>query len=728
VHAVEVLPGVDIVGEIGDRCLHRFAAELPSRAQEARGTARAVERLEQLGRGQAERIRAPVGRRDERNAPGWSRGEQRAQVVLNDAGHVRIDDQDAVRGKQADRGRDGGTLPSAGIVDHFRACLLGNASSFGIAGDDDGAPDRCCRSEHVRQHSEHDRPMLLVGKTDQALLAAEAAERHDDARHVRRLPPVKRLENAFIAEQLEAFASLLDLSGASYYTARAYRRAAETIRETKAPIAELVAAGRVQELRGIGAGISGRLRELVETGRIAELDELEREVQPELVGLARFLGVGPKRMVEIGRALGVATADEFREAARAGRLTSVAGIGPQTERRLLDRLESEGRPRRQGMLLNRARALLEEIAGALGGEVAGDPRRWADTSFVFAVVCSADKPEPVLDAFTSLPTIVSLLEREARRALGVTVEGVPVELVVAEPDQFGTELLRATGSVAYVEALGELPAASDEEAVYAALGVPWCPPELREQPFRGEPPVLLKRPDIRGDLHVHTTWSDGKASVLEMAVAARDLGYEYLAICDHTPNVRVVPGLDADGLRRQAEEIAAVNEEVSPFRVLRGSEVDIRRDGELDLPDDVLAELDWVQLSLHAGQRERRDELTRKVTGAMRHPAVRALSHPKGRMINHRPPNELDLERTFEVALETGVAIETNGLPDRLDLSGPEIRLAIEAGVPIVVSTDAHSVRGLDNMRLAVHTARRGWATAADVVNTRPLAEVLARR
>jgi DNA polymerase (family X) len=539
---------------------------------------------------------------------------------------------------------------------------------------------------------------------------------------------VKRLENAVIAEQLEAFAALLDLSGSSYYTSRAYRRAAETIRETRAPIAELVAAGRVQELRGIGSGIASRLQELVETGRIAELDELEREVQPELVGLGRFLGVGPKRMVEIGRALGISTADEFREAALAGRLTSVAGIGPQTEQRLLVALERERRPQRKGMLLSRARMLLEEIAGALGGEVAGDPRRWADTSFEFAVVCSGLKPKPVLDAFEALPAIVAVLDRETRRAVGVTVEGVPVELVVADPKRFGTELVRATGAQAYLEGLGELPLARDEEELYAQLGIPWCPPELREQPFRGEPPPLLEQSDIRGDLHVHTTWSDGKASVLEMATAARELGYEYLAICDHTPNVRVVPGLDADDLRRQGEEIAAVNEEVAPFRVLRGTEVDIRADGTLDLPDDVLAELDWVQLSLHAGQRQPREELTRKVTEAMRHPAVRALSHPKGRIINHRPPNALDLERTFEVALEAGVALETNGLPDRLDLSGPEIRLAVDAGVPIVVSTDAHSVRGLGNMRLAVHTARRGWATAPDVVNTRPLADVLSRR
>ena len=540
------------------------------------------------------------------------------------------------------------------------------------------------------------------------------------------VPPA--LDNAAIAERLEAFAALLDLSGSGYYTSRAYRRAAETIRETKAPIGELVRNDRVQELRGIGPGIAARLRELVETGRIAELDELEREVRPELVGLGRFLGIAPKRMIEIAAALGVQTAEEFREAARAGRLPSVPGVGAQTEARILAGLERERRPQRRGVLLNRARALLEEIAGALGGEAAGDPRRWADASFDLAIVCGAARPGGVLAAFERLPAIVAVVERDARRAVGVTVEGLAVELVVAQPSRLGTELLRATGAAAYVQALEPLPDAADEEAVYAALGIPWCPPELREQPFRGEPPTLVELGDVRGDLHCHTTWSDGKAAVLEMASAARDLGYEYIAICDHTRNVRVVPGLDADDVRRQGEEIAAANEELAPFRVLRGIEVDIRGDGTLDLPDDVLSELDWVQLSLHAGQRERGDTLTRKVTEAMRHPAVRCLSHPKGRIINHRPPNALDLERTFETALATGVALETNGLPDRLDLSGPEVKLAIEAGVPIVASTDAHSVRGLGNMRLAIATARRGWATAADVVNTRSLADLPLKR
>ncbi len=537
------------------------------------------------------------------------------------------------------------------------------------------------------------------------------------------------MDNAEIADRLETFALMLELVEANPYTIRAYRRAAETIRGAALPVADLVRSGRVRELRGIGEGIAARLSELIETGQIAELAELERELSPDLVGLGRYLGLGARRSVELARALGVRTADELRESAASGRLRDVPGIGPKTEALLLEALASERSPRpRQGLLLNQARELVGAVAATLGGEPAGDVRRWRDSCEWLAVVCAAPDPGPVLDRFAALPQIVALLERSERRAIGVTIEGVPLEVVAAEPERFGTALVRATGSPAYVAALEPLPDAHDERSVYDALGIPWCPPELREQPFAGEPPPLVEVGDIRGDLHCHTTWSDGRASVEEMGRAARERGYDYLAICDHTPAVGAVRGLTPDDVRRQGEEIAAANEVLAPFRVLRGIECDILGDGRLDLPDDVLSELDWVQASVHAGQRMPAPEMTRRVEEALRNPYVRCLSHPTGRYINRRPENAVDLDRIYSLALELGVAVEVNGLAPRLDLSGEHVRDALRAGVEIVCSTDAHSVAGLENMTLAVATARRGWATGADVVNTRPLEAILARR
>jgi DNA polymerase (family 10) len=476
--------------------------------------------------------------------------------------------------------------------------------------------------------------------------------------------------NVTIAATLDELAALLELSG-SRYPARAYRRAAELIRGLPVPVEDLVRSGKVQELRGIGSGIEARLRELVDTGGIGELEELRRELAPDQIALERM----------------------------------AAERGP--------------------LLLHRARALSEQLAAALGGIAAGDARRWRESTTRLAVVVATDRPDEVRERFRELPEIVAL----AGPDVGVTLEGVPVDLVVAPPQAFGTALVRATGSTEYVASLGPLPDAPDEETVYRLLGRPYVPPELRELPApEGEPPALVELGQIRGDLHCHTTWSDGKASVLEMGEAARALGYEYLAICDHTANLKVVPGLTADDLRRQGEEIAAANEELAPFRVLRGTECDILPDGSLDLPDDILAELDWVQISLHAGQRAPRDELTARVTTAMRHPSARCLSHPTGRLIGHRPENALDLEATIETALETGVALEVNGLPDRLDLSGGHVREVLAAGVTIVCSTDGHAPASLGYMPLSVHTARRGGATAADVLNTRPLSELVSGR
>ena len=538
------------------------------------------------------------------------------------------------------------------------------------------------------------------------------------------------VDNRGIAERLDAFATLLELSEANPYTIRAYRRAAETIRGAALPVAELVTAGRVRELRGIGSGIEARLRELVQTGDIAELAELERELSPELVGLGRYLGLTAQRSIQIAQALDIHTAGELREAAAAGRLREVPGIGEKLETRLLSALAREpvveAEPTR-GLLLNRAWELVGAVAEALGGEAAGDVRRWRDECHDLAVVCAAADPRPVLAAFAQLPQIVAVIGRDESQAVGVTVEGVAVRLVVAPPATFGTELVRATGTAPYVAALEPLPEAADETALYAALGVPWCPPELREAPFVAAPPPLVELGQIRGDLHSHTVWSDGRQTAEEMGRAARDRGYEYLAICDHTPAVGAVQGLTGDDVRRQGEEIAAANAALAPFRVLRGIECDILRDGRLDLSDDVLAELDWVQASVHGGQRMPRPEMTKRVLEALRNPYVRCLSHPTGRYINRRPENALDLEQVYAAALEHGVALEVNGLPLRLDLSAEHARDAVRAGLTLVCSTDAHSTVGLANMAYSVATARRGWATAADVLNTRPLAEILRR-
>ena len=525
--------------------------------------------------------------------------------------------------------------------------------------------------------------------------------------------------NAELAAALEEYAALLELSGANAYATRAYRRAATLIHATPVDVAALVREGRVRDLRGIGAGIEQRLQELVREGQIAELEVLRRGISLELAAFGRMHGFAADRFVRIGAALGVRTVAELRDAAARGRLRQVQGVGPHTESAILRALSAPA-PRAAGsLLLNQARELCTRIAGALGGVVAGDARRWKDRCQWLVVVVATEAPGDVQNRFANLGEIVALTEP----SVGVTVEGTPIELVTTTPAELGTALVRATGSAEYVATLEPLPAAPDEDGLYRLIGRPWLPPELRELPESVPPPGLVDLEAIRGDLHCHTTWSDGRASVRQLADAAIARRYDYVAVCDHTASLGVVPGLDADTLRRQGAEIAAVNAEVAPFRVLRGIECDILPDGRLDLPDDVLAELDWVQISLHAGQRAPRDELTARVVHAMHHPTTRCLSHPTGRIIGHRSENRLDIERTIHAAIDTGVALEVNGLPSRLDLSGEHVREAVTAGVDIVCSSDSHSVAGLDSITFAVHTARRGGAPRTAVLNTRGLDE-----
>jgi DNA polymerase (family 10) len=529
------------------------------------------------------------------------------------------------------------------------------------------------------------------------------------------------LDNTRVAAVLDEYAAVLDLAGAKPYSARAYRRAAASIRELPVDIVELVRAGKARDLAGIGPSIDAKLGELVETGRIAELDDLKRSTAPELVAFGRLAGFGPGLASTIAATLSIATVEELRAAAAAGRLSDVPGVGPRTEEKIRASLAQPARRPGSSVLLNRALALGEAIASGVGGEAAGAARRWRDSIDRLVVVVPTEDPEGARARFAALPEIVTTISPDE----GLTGDGIPVALVLTTAGEMGSALLRATGPAEYVATLEPVPAAAEERTVYDLLDRPYLPPELRDAPPTVLPEGLLRLDDIRGDLHCHTTWSDGRASVRGMAEAARERGYEYIAICDHTTNVGVVPGLTADDVRRQGAEIDEANQALAPFRVLRGIECDILPDGRLDLPDAVLAELDWVQISLHAGQRAPRREITARVVHAMEHPSARCLSHPTGRLIGRRAENALDLEQVIDVALRTGVALEVNGLPARLDLSGDNARVALEAGVSIVCSTDAHSVDGLGNMTLSVHTARRGRATRGQVLNTRAFEELL---
>ena len=489
--------------------------------------------------------------------------------------------------------------------------------------------------------------------------------------------------------------------------------------------------GESRELRGIGAGIDSRLRELVETGQIAELVELERELAPDLVGLGRYLGLSARRVCRARAVAGLRTARELREAAAAGRLRSVPGIGPTTEARLLEVLAREdvARPR-EGLLLSRARELVGRIADALDGQAAGEVRRWRDSCSHLAVVCAADDPRAVLARFAELPQIVAVIEQSERRAVGVTLEGVPIELVAAA----AAGVRNRTGARHRLPGLRRRPRAASrgrrfgDGRVRPARACRGVRPSCARQPFRGEPPALVELGAIRGDLHCHTTCSDGTRQRRGDGPRRGDARLRVPGDLRPHARRRRRPGPDArrrppPGRRDRAPSTSSLR----PFRVLRGIECDILPDGRLDLPDDVLAELDWVQASVHGGQRMPRREMTERVEAGTAQP-TRPLPQPSRRAATSTagPRTPSTSSGSTRSRSSEGVALEVNGLPLRLDLSGEHVRDALAAGVRIVCSTDAHSVRGLDNMRFSVATARRGWATAANVLNTQPLAVVLA--
>jgi DNA polymerase (family 10) len=574
------------------------------------------------------------------------------------------------------------------------------------------------------------------------------------------------VNNAEIAAALDELADLNELDGAVVYRVVAYRQAARSVRESPVSIDQLAELGSLTKLKGIGKTIEEKIGVLLETGEIPAAAKLKSKFPPGLVELTRLPGLGPKTARKIFEEAGIATVDELREAAVGERLREVPGLGEKFERNVLEALEkSADGPVEKGSdrrLLSHVLPLAEQIVAELRAhpaaeqvELAGSLRRWAETCKDIDIVATANEPRELGKALTGLDVVLDAGSVGDAGTRVVTHNGVAVDLRVVAPDQFGSLLQHLTGSKQHNMALreqavrkglhvseygieddstGSKHACATEEEVYARLDLDYIEPELREG--RGELeaarehrlPELLTEADIKGDLHCHTTASDGRNTLAQMAKMAKKRGYKYLAITDHSASFGFGNDVQPDELRRQAERVRKWNEGVRGFRLLIGSEVNILPDGTLDYPDDVLKELDWVIASVHTAFRMREREMTERIIAAMGNPYVDAIGHLTGRRILVRDPYPVDVERIIEHAVTTGTMLEINGNPDRRDLSDLHARLAAEAGATIVVNSDAHGVETLELIRYGIATARRAWLTAGQVANTRSLRDFLKLR
>jgi DNA polymerase (family 10) len=546
--------------------------------------------------------------------------------------------------------------------------------------------------------------------------------------------------NVDVADQLDLLADLLEIEGEASFRVLAYRRAATRIRETAGSVAELALDGRAKDLQGIGKTIEEKIVQVVEDGEMHALTKRKKIVPPEVVTFMRLPGLGPKTAARIWKELGVTTVDELKRAAEQEQLRTLTGLGAKTEERILKALaEQKEEPSDRRLLGDGLGALLAVVSvlrehpAAVEVSEAGSARRRKETFRDLDIIATATDPEALIDYFTKLRWVVDVVAKGPTKATVLSNEGLRFDLRVVPPESYGNLLQHFTGSKDHNLALreravkdglsvseysitvvetGEELKYADEADVYARLGYELIPPELRENAGeleaarKGKLPKLVELGEIRGDLHSHTTYSDGRDTLEQMALAARERGYAYLAITDHPRGT----------LAEQNLEIDALNERLKPFRLLKGIEVNIRIDGSLSLPDEVLAERDWVIASLHAAFDR---NPTERVLAAMDNPHVDMIGHLTARKINIRPPADVQFERVVEKALETGTFLEINSQPNRLDLRDTNARMAGEAGVKIAVNTDAHQLSALQHMEMGVAQARRAWLTKQQVLNTR---------
>ncbi len=543
-----------------------------------------------------------------------------------------------------------------------------------------------------------------------------------------------------MAEQLELLADLLELEGEASFRVLAYRRAAARIRETAGSVAELALAGRAKELSGIGKTIEEKIVQVVEDGEMHALTKRKKITPPEVVHFMRLPGLGPKTAARIWHELGVTTIEELKLAAEQEQLRTLAGLGAKTEERILKALaEKKQEPSDRRLLGDGLGALLAVVSvlrehpAAVKVSEAGSARRRKETFRDLDIIATAKDPAALIDYFTKLKWVIEVVAKGPTKATVLSNEGLRFDLRVVPPESYGNLLQHFTGSkdhnlalreravkqglsvseysITVVETEKELKFA-DEAKVYDRLGYEFIPPELRENAGeleaarKGELPKLVELEDVKGDLHCHTTWSDGRDTLEQMVLAARARGYGYLAVTDHPRRTLAEQNLDID----------ALNERLKPFRILKGIEVNIRIDGSLSLPDEVLAERDWVLASLHAAFDR---NATERVLAAMDNPHVDCIGHLTARKINIRRPADVDIARVVEKAVETGTFLEINSQPNRLDVRDTHARLAAEAGVKIAVNTDAHQLSALEHMEMGVAQARRAWLTKEQVLNTR---------
>ena len=564
------------------------------------------------------------------------------------------------------------------------------------------------------------------------------------------------VHNTDIAEKFSRLAELLEIQGANPFRIRAYRKAAQTIESLPHSVASMLAEGAdLSELPGIGEDLAAKIQEIVQTGHLSLLDQVSSQLPGQLAELAKIPSLGPKRVKLLYDTLGIQDLKGLAKAAQAGTIRQLHGFGPKIEEKIL--AETNRRSgREQRIKISTAEEFAEPMIdylrsakGVKDAIIAGSYRRRKDTIGDLDILVTCTQAKPVMDRFVAYDEVETVVSKGNTRATVVLRSGLQVDLRVVPEDSYGAALQYFTGSKAHNIAVRSLAvkkglkineygvfrgetriAGRTEEEVYAQVGLPYIVPELRENwgeveaGLRHALPDLITLNEIRGDLHVHSKASDGHFSIKDMALAAQEKGYDYLAICDHSQRVTIAHGLNAKRLAAQLEEIDRLNDTFKGFTLLKGAEVDILEDGSLDLSDDLLSRLDLTVCAIHYKFNLPRAKQTERIIRAMDHPAFSILAHPTGRMLNEREPYEIDMEQVMAAALERGCYLEINAQPVRLDLTDLHCKMAKDMGVKAAISTDAHRTTDLDFMRFGVGQARRGWLEPTEILNTRRLKEL----